>query len=84
MGRIEYKRIVKLNWQFDKMSRLEFVATQFGVKISVMYNLQLHVDKNCQRYLHDLFLFRKLCYFTKYSMILSFCLFVFKVILFYP
>ena len=45
MGRIEYKRIVKLNWQFDKMSRLEFVATQFGVKFSVMYNLQLHVDK---------------------------------------
>ena len=33
------------------MSRLEFVAIQFGVKFTSIYNLWRYVDKVCQRYL---------------------------------
>ena len=63
-----------MNQQCDKVSNFEFVAIQFGVKFSVMYILQLYqlyVDRVCQRYPHDLILFRKLCYFTKDSMVSS-------------
>ena len=40
-----------MNWRCDKMSRLEFVAIQFGVKFTSIYNLWRYVDKVCQRYL---------------------------------
>ena len=49
----------------DKMSRLEFVAIQFGVKFIAIYNLWQYVDRVCQRYLHFPYLSRKLCYFAK-------------------
>ena len=44
------------------MSRLEFVAIQFGVKFTITYKLRYCVDKDCQRYLHYFALFPKLCY----------------------
>ena len=47
------------------MSRLEFVAIQFGVKFIAIHNLWHYVDGVCQRYLHFPYLFRKLCYFAK-------------------
>ena len=54
-----------MNRRCDKMSRLEFVAIQFGVKFIAIYNLWHYVDGVCQRYLHFPYLFRKLCYFAK-------------------
>ena len=47
------------------MSRLEFVAVQFGVKFITIYNLWHYVDRVCQRYLHFPYLFRKLYYFAE-------------------
>ena len=47
------------------MSRLEFVAVQFGVKFTTIYNLWHYVDRVCQRYLHFPYLFRKLYYFAE-------------------
>ena len=75
-----------MNRRCDKVSRLEFVAIQFGVKFIAIYNLWHYVDRVCQRYLHFPYLFRKLCYFAKlfHDFNLFFLLyFVFKVILFY-
>ena len=74
------------------MSRLEFVAIQFGVKFTSIYNLWRYVDKVCQRYL--LFpLISKTLLFTKlfhdfilfYFILFYFDIFysVFKVILYY-
>ena len=40
-----------MNRRCDKMSRLEFVAIQFGVQFTSIYNLWRYVDKVCQRYL---------------------------------
>ena len=40
------------NWQNDRMSKLEFVAIQFGVKFVTIYNLWYYADRVCQRYLH--------------------------------
>ena len=54
-----------MNRRCDKMSRLEFVAIQFGVKFIAIYNLWHYVDRVCQRYLHFPYLFQKLCYFAK-------------------
>ena len=39
LKRIECKRIDSGIMQFNKMSRLEFVAIQFGVKLSIAYKL---------------------------------------------
>ena len=52
-----------MNRQYDKKSKLEFVAIQFGVKFTIMYKLCHFVDGFCQLYLHYLPLFRKLWYF---------------------
>ena len=43
-----------MNRQCDKMSKVEFVAIQFGVKFVGIYNLQHYVDGVCQLYLHRL------------------------------
>ena len=58
------------NWQYDKMSELEFVAIQFGVKFTVMYKLRHYVDIVCQQYIHYLILFYNFVIFTNYFMIL--------------
>ena len=55
----------KLNQQCDKMSKLEFVAIQFGVKFTIMYKVRHYVDRICQSYLHYFMLFRKICYLYK-------------------
>ena len=63
-----------VNKQFDKMSRLEFVAIQFCVKFTVTYKLRYYVDKDCQLYLHYFALFPKLYYSMQlfhYFMIIS-------------
>ena len=68
------------------MSRLEFVAIQFGVKFIVIYILRHYVDRVCQQYLHLPYLFRKLCYFANNFMILFYFIlfyFIFEVILRY-
>ena len=41
-----------MNRQCDKVSKLEFVAIQFGVKFTVIYNLHYYVDGVCQQYPH--------------------------------
>ena len=66
-----------MNWQYDNMSELEFVAIQFGVKFVVIYNLQHFVDKVCQHYLHLFTYFENFVILQKYFMIL------FYFILFY-
>ena len=48
----------KLSQQCDKVSELEFVAIQFGVKFSVINSLRRYVDKVCQQYLQCFVLFR--------------------------
>ena len=62
------------------MSKLEFVAIQFGVKFIATYNLWHYVDRVCQRYLHFPYLSRKLCYFAK--LFHDFISFLFYFILF--
>ena len=57
---IECKNNRMMNQQFDKMSRLEFVAIQFGVKFTIIYKLRYYADKDCQLYLHYFALFPKL------------------------
>ena len=34
------------------MKRLEFVAIQFGVKFTIIWDLRQYVDRVCQQYLH--------------------------------
>ena len=77
-----------MNRRCDKMSRLEFVAIQFGVKFITIYNLWHYVDRVCQRYLHFPYLFRKLYYFAELFhdfILFHFILFyfIFKVILYH-
>ena len=61
-----------MNRQCDKKSKLEFVATQFGVNFVVIYNLQHYVDRVCQRYLHHSIYFENFVSFKNYFMILSY------------
>ena len=42
---IECKSNRMVNQQFDKMSRLEFVAIQFGVKFTITYKLRYYLIK---------------------------------------
>ena len=70
------------NRQCDKMSRLEFVAIQFGVKF-VIYKLRHYVDRVCQQYLHYLFYFENFVDFYKLFHDFTIILFIFKVILYY-
>ena len=52
------------------MSKLEFVAIQFGVKFVIIYNLQQYVDEVCQRYLHFIY-FENFVILDNYFTILS-------------
>ena len=60
-----------MNQQCDKMSKLVFVAIQFGVTFVVIYILRHYVDEVCQRYLHHFIHFENFVIFEDYSMILS-------------
>ena len=51
--------------QSDRMSKLEFVAIQFGVKFTIILDLQGYVDKVNQRYLHYFTYFEN--FFTSYN-----------------
>ena len=56
------------------MSRLEFVAIQFGVKFTIIYKLRYYIDEDCQLYLHYFALFPKLYWFMqlfRYFIIIS-------------
>ena len=59
----------KLNQQSDKMSKLEFVAIQFGVKFVVVHNIRHYVGEDCQRYLHQLIYLENFVIFGNYFMI---------------
>ena len=52
------------------MSKLEFVAIQFGVKFTIMYNVRRYVEKVCQRYLHFSIYFENFVTLHNYFMIL--------------
>ena len=47
----KYKE-AKLIRRCDKMSKLEFVAIQFGVKFFVIHNLRHYVDKVCHFFIY--------------------------------
>ena len=49
-----------MNRQCDKVSKLEFVALQFGVKFAVIYNSHYYVDGVCQRHLQSFIYFETL------------------------
>ena len=68
------------------MSKVEFVAIQFGVKFVVIYNLRHYVDVVCQRYLQFSIYFENFVILQNYFMILFYFIllhFIFKVILNY-
>ena len=82
---IECKSNRMVNQQFDKMSRLEFAAIQFGVKFTITYKLRYYVDKDCQLYQHYFTLFPKLCYSMQlfHYFIIIFIILPFYFILYY-
>ena len=84
-----------MNRQCDKMSRLEFVAIQFGVQLTSIYDLWKHVDKVCQRYLpfplisktllftklfHDFILFYFILFYSTFKVILYHSLYGFATL----
>ena len=66
--RVEMWRIEMANLQWDKMSKLEFVAIQFGVKFTGIWNLGQCVDKVCSDIYIILFISKTLLFHTIISL----------------
>ena len=74
------------------MSKLEFVAIQFGVKFTIIFDLRQYADRVCQRYLQCFIYFENFVFSSNYLIVLPsfyhftfyyFILFSFKVVLLY-
>ena len=65
------------------MSRLEFVAIQFGVQFTSIYNLWRYVDKVCQRYLPFQLISKTLLFAKLFHDFILFYFILFYFILFY-
>ena len=72
-----------MNRQCDKMSRLEFVAIQFGVQLTSIYDLWRYVDKVCQRYLPFPLISKTLLFTKLFHDFILFYFILFYFILFY-